>query len=230
MVLSASKRENIAARVAIWNADGSRAEQCGNGMRCIGLYLAGHRQRGQASFVVEGPVGDVEIHSKGDGMVSVAMGRPEFAPEAVPMRPLHLSADGWYNLKVDDQSIPIGAVSMGNPHVIVLVGDIREAPVETLGALLAAAPEFPQGCNVGFAQVLSPQHIRLRVLERGAGETRACGSGACAAVAWLRRQGLVVSNVQVEQAGGSLIIEADDNAGTLTLTGPAVTVFEGTIE
>lgn len=230
LVLRPSDRDGIDARVGIWNADGSRAEQCGNGMRAIGLYLARREETDRERFVLQGPVADIEVRHAGGDQVSVAMGEADFSPAAVPLAGLDEAPGGGYDLSLDGHEVHFGALSMGNPHAVIEVESVDRAPLDTVGRSLRDHAAFPESCNVGFAQVLDPANIRLRVLERGAGETLACGSGACAAVAWLARQGRVDGRVRVAQGGGTLWVDTDRGVGPVTLTGPAAHVFEGMIE
>jgi diaminopimelate epimerase len=215
------------ARFEIWTSDGSTAQQCGNGMRAIGLYLNGRGEALAGGFSLRGPAGDVHSRCLDDGQVQVDMGWPQFEPDQVP---LALAAqDGWYTLDIQGRQVRFGAASMGNPHAVVPVTHLDDAMVETLGPAISRHPAFPEGCNVGFALVEAPDRLRLRVWERGAGETRACGSGACAAVAVLSQLGLAGSRVGVQQAGGVLIIEWNGGDGPVLMTGPAVHVFDGTL-
>lgn len=212
----------------VWNADGSRAEQCGNGVRCIALYLHQRGESDQGSVALQGPAGIVHLQCREDGLVQAEMGQARFEPCQVP---IGLEAeDGYYSVQLEDRSVRLSAVSMGNPHAVVTVQDLAQAPVGQLGAAIGQHPAFPEGCNVGFAQVLDRDTIALRVVERGAGETRACGSGACAAVACLQQAGLVDSPVQVIQAGGVLIIDVNQDSRDVTMTGPAAHVYEGILE
>lgn len=227
LVLSAPRGDGAVVRFEVWNADGSSAEQCGNGVRCIGLYLQRQGEVGSVPFVIEGVAGPVRLHCLDDGQVRAGMGIARFEPRVIPLR-LEPNADGFC-LERDGQPVPFGAVSMGNPHAVIEVDDVTTAPVASLGAWLAAQDVFTEGCNVGFAEVVDRGHIRLRVLERGAGETRACGSGACAAASVLHRLGRVDQHVVVDQAGGRLIIEVDGATGSVDMTGPAAHVFEGTL-
>lgn len=230
LVLGDDARPEIDAKLTIWNADGSAAEQCGNGLRAIGLYLAerdlGQRQR----FTVQGPIDAAVLVRESDDAISVAMGKPIWSAPDIPLAGLEPDAEGGVSLSVDGQTLYLGALSMGNPHAVMEVEDVDRAPLETVGHVLRNHPSFPASCNVGFAQVLDEGDIRLRVLERGAGETLACGSGACAAVAWLTRRGRVRGRVRVRQGGGTLWVETDRGIGPVTLTGPAAHVFEGTLE
>jgi diaminopimelate epimerase len=216
------------ASFEIWNADGSRAGQCGNGARCIGLYLAMNGEVTDKPFLVGSPVSTLEMHCLEDGQVRVNMGAPEFEPADIP---LSLKAtDGWFSLQLDGEVQRIGACSMGNPHAICVVGDVAQSPVAKLGPLISRHPAFPQGCNAGFAEIVNRGEIKLRVFERGAGETRACGSGACAAAATLSRLGLLDQKVHVNQNGGRLIIDWQGGSAPVMMTGPATHVFQGTLE
>jgi len=230
LALTDAARAGIDARVHIWNADGGSAEQCGNGMRAIGLYLARRGENADGRFTVAAPAADIALHCGGDDQVSVAMGAPAWAAAEVPLRGVAPDGGDTCELPVEGAMVRFGALSMGNPHAVIEVSDLGEAPLETLGRKLRDHEAFPESCNVGFVQIVDTNHVRLRVLERGAGETRACGSGACAAVAWLARRGRVGNEVRVEQAGGSLVVQTDRGVGPMTLTGPAAHVFEGTIE
>ena len=226
LVLHATEHDDAAAQVEIFNADGSRAEQCGNGMRCIARHLAECDGRSGPQRVIT-PAGPVDMEYLGDGQSSVTMGIPRFEPSSVPTT-AQPGEDGWYRLDVGkDRPLRLGAVSMGNPHAVLVVTDLQAASVGELGPLVGAHDAFPEGCNVGFAEIHGADHVALRVFERGAGETRACGSGACAAVAWLSRQGLVGRRVRVQQAGGDLMIESSEADQPIRMTGPASRVFRG---
>jgi diaminopimelate epimerase len=211
----------------VWNADGSRAEQCGNGVRCIARYLAARGEAPAGPFWLGGPRARISLSCLPDGQVRVDMGRPDFEPKHIPLTAE--AADGWYELKLDGETLRVGAASMGNPHALLQVADIRAAPVARLGPLISRHPSFPEGCNAGFAEIVDRDRLLLRVFERGAGETLACGSGACAAMAILRRAGLVDAKVQVFQEGGTLTIEWAGGHAPLAMTGPAVSVFEGVL-
>jgi diaminopimelate epimerase len=229
LVLSDPEDRGNDAQVSIWNADGSSAEQCGNGMRAIGLYLhrtaSGHPTR----FAVEAPRQIHALTVQGPGSVSVDMGCPQWSPDAVPLTGLTPSDTGLYRLTLGDEDVRFGAVSLGNPHAVIEVDSVDAAPLRHVGEVLRTHAAFPEGCNVGFVEVLDEQHVRLRVLERGAGETLACGSGACAAVAWLTRRGRTRGRVRVSQAGGTLWVETEGGVGPVTLTGPATHVYQGTL-
>jgi diaminopimelate epimerase len=225
LVLNHPASNGQLASFEVWNADGSRAEQCGNGVRCMGLYL---RQRGEAPagpFKLGGPAGEVTVECLDDGMVQVDMGRPALEPAAIPLdlEPI----DGWYALDTARGRLRIGAASMGNPHALLVVDDVEATDVAGLGAMISTHPAFPRGCNAGFAQLLGRERIRLRVFERGSGETRACGSGACAAVAILRQAGMVENAVQVTQSGGNLVISWPGGKKKVIMKGAATHVFKG---
>ncbi len=212
----------------IWNTDGSRAGQCGNGVRCVARWLerAGALAAGRARL--QGPSGAVAVELLADGTVRVDMGAPRFEPAAIPLQlPGVEAATDRYAIDTPGGVVEVGAVSMGNPHALVEVDAIEAAAVATLGPLLEHSPAFPHGCNVGFAQVLAPDAISLRVWERGVGETRACGSGACAAVAVLRRRAKLAPGVRVALPGGELAIHWDGPGQPVWMAGPATFVFEG---
>ena len=218
-------KEHLAA-FEIWNADGSRAEQCGNGVRCLGRYLQLNGDAPNGPFDLAGPAGVITIECLDNGMVRVDMGAPRFEPDRVPI--LAKPEDGWYTLEIKGRPYALGAVSMANPHALLLVDDIETADVAGLGAAIGAHPAFPQGVNAGFAQIVDRGNIRLRVYERGgAGETSACGSGSCAAVSILRRAGLVDETARVTQKGGVLIIQWTGGEDSVIMTGPATHVYKG---
>jgi len=218
------------AMVRIWNADGSSAEQCGNGMRAIGLYLSNMSAGEQRSFRLAAPTSTISVTHVQEDQVRVDMGSADFSAARVPYTGPPADENQQYTAEITGRSVHFGALSLGNPHAVIEVSNVAEADVAAMGDELRRKDWFPESCNVGFAEVVSEQQIRLRVLERGAGETRACGSGACAAVAWLARLGRVGDGVRVAQAGGTLEVEIDRGAGPITLTGPATHVFEGMIE
>jgi diaminopimelate epimerase len=220
---------NALFRYRIYNADGGEVEQCGNGARCFAVFV---REQGltQADTIpVETLAGRIVLQVETDGRVRVDMGRPRFEPAEIPF--LALAAADEYTLEVDGATLTIGAVSMGNPHAVILVDDVRTAAVSRLGPLIEHHPRFPKRVNVGFAAIRSREIIDLRVHERGAGETLACGTGACAAMAVARRRGLVDARTRVDLPGGSLVLSWT-GLGTdpVWMTGPATTVFQGRIE
>ena len=219
-------RADVAVR--IYNRDGSEASQCGNGMRCMALFA---RRRGLIAgdvALMEAPGGLVQARIRDDG-VTVSMGVPNFAPASVPFladsdRPAYILDLG------DDGRVSVGVVSIGNPHAVQWVEEVDRAPVPALGPRIQQSGRFPGGVNVGFAQRLDSAHIRLRVYERGAGETRACGSGACAATAVGVRQGMLDSKVDVELPGGRLRIAWPGESEPVWLTGEATHVFDGELQ
>lgn len=215
------------ARYEIWNSDGSPAQQCGNGARCIGLYLDMNGETGANPFIVESPAGAVTIGRCSDGEFEIEMGVPDFEPASIPVN-LEPEA-GQYQLDSPWGRLEFGAVSMGNPHALLLTRDIDSPEIPGIGAFVSTHAAFPEGCNTGFAQIAGPGKIHLRVVERGAGETLACGSGACAAVAILRQAGRVEDEVDVFLPGGHLVIKWRGAGKPLMMKGPAEHVFRGTL-
>ncbi len=212
----------------VFNSDGTEVEQCGNGARCIAALMYSRSPEMGRDLAMGSPGGMVFARVREDGLVSVDMGIPNFDPRSLPM--LGAVEAPTYSLRVDAADIEIGAVSMGNPHVVLRVPDVKTAPVELLGPRIENHAFFPKRTNVGFMQVMSRQHIRLRVFERGAGETFACGTGACAAVAVGRRHGQLDENVRVDLPGGTATVSWAGAGEHLWLTGPATTVFRGSID
>jgi len=226
LTIEPARDKSCAFAYGIWNTDGSRAGQCGNGVRCIARWLVRDGALGATGRVrLESPSGPVAIELLDDGRVRADMGEPRFAPAEIPL--VAKEEHDRYRIDVAGREIEVGAVSMGNPHAVVEVDDVAAAPVESLGPQIEHADAFPERCNVGFAQVRSRGAIGLRVWERGVGETLACGSGACAAVAVLRQRGLVDAEVSVTLPGGTLDIRWMGPGETLWMTGPATFVFEG---
>ncbi len=225
LVLRKPSRELHLATFEIWNSDGSSAEQCGNGVRCLGLYLHRESETPDGQFLLSGPAGVVKIECLSGNQVRVDMGQPVFEAHRIPI--MLQATDNWYPLPLDGQLCHVGAVSMGNPHALMVVDDINATDVAGLGAAISRHSAFPQGCNAGFAEIVDRRNIRLKVYERGAAETRACGSGACAAVSILRRAGLLEQTVNVTQTGGSLIIKWTGGQRPVIMTGLATYVFKG---
>ncbi|WP_233398723.1 diaminopimelate epimerase [Luteimonas sp. MC1828] len=226
LTIAAPRGPGAIASYAIWNADGSPSQQCGNGARCIAAWLVRDGAAGD-DFMLDSPVARHHVRMLGEGLVEVEMGAPDFTPAAVPLAGFDDGVDG-YELTLDGAAVHFGAVSMGNPHAVLEVDDVDAAPVATLGAALQRHAAFPDSANVGFAQVVAPDRIRLRVFERGVGETLACGSGACAAVAVLSRRGRVdgARGVTVALPGGELRIYHGPDGG-IRMAGPATFVYEG---
>jgi diaminopimelate epimerase len=229
LVLESPHRADTLAYYRIYNADGLEVEQCGNGVRCLAELL---RQQGGArdgQLQLESPAGLIKALWRGPGVVAVDMGEPDFSPTAVAF-----DADGQagpeYSTEVLQQQVRFAIVSMGNPHAVIDVPDVATAAVGTLGAALESHPRFTRRVNVGFRQVVDRSHIRLRVFERGVGETLACGTGACAAVATGIRDGLLDPRVQVDLPGGSLGVEWQGQGTNLWLEGPAEVSFTGQFE
>jgi diaminopimelate epimerase len=210
----------------IFNSDGSEVEQCGNGARCIASLIA--ERIGRREVRMNSPGGRITALVREDGLVSMDMGVPNFSPESLPFEASR-EAD-VYPLRLGEKEIRIGAVSMGNPHAVIQVPSVSDADVDTLGPAVQNHARFPKRVNVGFMEVVGPERIRLRVYERGAGETLACGTGACGAVAVGRRLGLLGEEVQVDAPGGRMIVRWKGPDKALWLTGPAVKVFEGKVE
>ena len=215
---------NSVAAYSIFNADGSMAAQCGNGARCVAAWLLRDGIAVAGNFTLDGPVGPVIAQRLADNEIGIDMGVPNFEPSAIG---LSLKAQPLYRLAYETDEILFGAVSMGNPHVVIEVDDVMSASVETWGQFLQQQSIFSDSCNVGFAQVVSEDAIRLRVFERGVGETLACGSGACAAMAVLARRGRVGSQVSVTLPGGVLNLHWAGEGKAMHMAGPAAFVFEG---
>ncbi len=212
----------------IFNADGSEVEQCGNGARCFARFVHDHGLTPKTEIPVGTAGGDIRLYLQPDGQVRVNMGVPVLEPEDIPF--LADRKQALYDIDIAGETLRIGAVSMGNPHAVLVVEDVATAPVVSLGPAMENHPRFPQRVNAGFMAVRSPREIDLRVYERGAGETLACGSGACAAVVSGRMQGLLDETVQVHLRGGDLVVSWAGEGQPVWMTGPATEVFEGTIE
>jgi diaminopimelate epimerase len=212
----------------IFNADGGEVEQCGNGARCFVRYVREHGLTDKNEIRVGTPGGVIVPRLEADGRVTVDMGVPEFDPARIPFQAERRAPT--YMLDVGGRQVEISALAMGNPHAVQWVADVASAPVRTEGAAIETHPRFPQRVNAGYMQVVSRKHIRLRVFERGAGETLACGTGACAAVAAGIQRKLLDSRVTVTTRGGDLGISWEGEGKPVLMTGPAVTVFEGELE
>lgn len=242
LMLEPPRSANTRVFYRIFNADGSEAEQCGNGARCIAALMYARAPERGRDLAMGSAGGTVHALVLDDGRVSVDMGVPDFDPRALPMEAEATARPGGaergreqaeaaiYSLSVDGANIEIGAVSIGNPHAVLRVPDVKTAPLERIGPSIENHPRFPKRTNVGFMQIVDRGHIRLRVFERGVGETLACGTGACAAAAVGRRHGLLDEDVQVDLPGGTAMVSWPAQTGHLWLTGPAATVFTGSIE
>jgi diaminopimelate epimerase len=213
-------------RYRIFNADGGEVEQCGNGARCFVRFVHEQGLTNRTEIRVETARGIILPKLEGNGQVTVNMGAPRFDPADIPFQS---ELAPTYALPVADKSVQISALSMGNPHAVQLVDDVSSAPVAEQGPLIENHPWFPQRVNAGFMQIIDAHHAKLRVYERGAGETLACGTGACAAAVAGIKLGQLASPVTIEMRGGSLVIQWDGDNAPVMMTGPAVTVFEGEI-
>ncbi|MCD5328406.1 diaminopimelate epimerase [Chromobacterium piscinae] len=215
-------------RYRIFNNDGGEVEQCGNGARCFAKFVRDQGLTGKSRIEVETARGVISPEYLGDGLARVDMGVPRFKPADLPF--LADAEALTYALPLADGGCEIGIASMGNPHAVQLVDDVDTAPVAEIGPRIESHPAFPQRVNAGFMQIVNRGEIRLRVYERGAGETLACGTGACAAVVCGIRQGLLDPRVTVHARGGDIVIEWAGEGSPVIMTGPAVTVFQGEIE
>ncbi|GAB5605210.1 diaminopimelate epimerase [Sideroxyarcus sp. TK5] len=227
LLVERSQRHDADFRYRIFNADGGEVEQCGNGARCFVRFVHEKQLTGKKEIVVETKSGLISPKLEDDGRVTVNMGAPVFEAARIPFA--SVSDEAIQTLDVAGQAVQITAVSMGNPHAVQVVADADTAPVEQLGPLIEHHARFPNRVNAGFMQVLDRTHIRLRVFERGAGETLSCGTGACAAVVAGIRRGLLDDTVHVATRGGTLTITWQGDANPVLMTGPAITVFEGEI-
>lgn len=211
----------------IFNADGSEVGQCGNGARCFARFVRSKGLTNRNKIRVSTQSGKMTLYIERDGNVSVNMPTPQFEPGQIPFKAQKV--EGTYIMRTEQETVLCGAVSMGNPHCVLTVDDVKTAPVETLGHELSVHERFPKEVNVGFMQVVSPDFIKLRVYERGAGETLACGSGACAAVVIGQTQKKLNKQVTVELPGGKLRIFWKGPGHPVKMSGPATHVFDGQI-
>jgi diaminopimelate epimerase len=233
LVLEPPRRSGTQVYYRIFNADGGEVEQCGNGVRCLASFL--HRRGvpaanpgGNGEIVLDSPAGTIRARVHDANLISVDMGVPNFDPKSLPF-----DASGEahvYPLAVAGTEVEIGAVSMGNPHAVLTVASVASAPVDRLGPAIEKHPRFPKRVNVGFMEVIDRAHIKLRVFERGVGETLACGTGACAAVAVGRRHGRLDSTVEVELPGGKLEITWSAPGEHIWMKGPTAVSFTGRVE
>ncbi|RLA37413.1 MAG: diaminopimelate epimerase [Gammaproteobacteria bacterium] len=228
LVVEPPPDESVDFRYRIFNADGGEVEQCGNGARCFARFARDQGLSDKTTLRVATSAGTLTLQIEDDGQVTVDMGVPELEPSRIPFTAVTRAAH--YQVDTELGEITFGAVAIGNPHAVLLVDDPATAPVDTVGPLLESHPNFPRRVNVGFLGVTDRTHARLRVFERGVGETRACGSGACAAVVVGRLQGLFDPSVTVDLTGGRLVISWLGEGESVHMTGPASHVFEGVIE
>ena len=215
-------------RYRIFNADGGEVEQCGNGARCFVRFVHDQGLTAKSEIRVETAKGIILPRLEADGLVTVNMGLPQFEPASIPLIAAERALT--YSLDLCTEAVEISALSMGNPHAVQLVADLDSAPVAAQGPLIEHHPRFPQRVNAGFMQIIDRAHIRLRVFERGAGETLACGTGACAAAVAGITRGLLDSRVTVSTRGGDLLIRWQGEGQPVLMTGPAMVVFNGEIE
>jgi len=219
---------NVDFKYRIFNADGSEVEQCGNGVRCFARFVYERQLTNKKRFKVQTSAGIVEPELGENGWVRVNMGYPKFLPNEIPF--LAEEADALYDIALkDNESLTIDVVNMGNPHAVTIVPDVLTADVAKIGPQVEAHARFPQRVNAGFMQIVDEKHARLRVFERGVGETMACGTGACAAAVSGMRRGLLANNVEIELAGGKLQIEWKEG-DVVWMTGPTATVYEGRLD
>ncbi len=228
LVLEPPRRAGTDVYYRIFNADGSEVEQCGNGARCIARLVASRRGDLDHPLRMDSPGGIVNARLRADGLVAVAMGVPDFNPASLPFDAP--AAAPSYRLDTPAGPVEIGAVSIGNPHAVIRVARVDEAPVDSVGPAVENHPRFPRRVNVGFVEIVAPDHVRLRVFERGAGETQACGTGACAAVAVGRRHGPLAEEVNVDVPGGRLVVRWPGPGEPIWLIGPAEAAYEGQVE
>ncbi|TKD44525.1 diaminopimelate epimerase [Azotobacter chroococcum] len=227
LIVEPPSRPDVDFRYRIFNADGSEVEQCGNGARCFARFVLDKRLTVKKRIRVETRNGLIELDVRPDGQVCVDMGPPRLEPQEIPFQAEAAALN--YCVEVDGREVEFAALSMGNPHAVLRVEDVESAPVHALGPKLEHHPRFPQRVNVGFLQVVDRQHARLRVWERGAGETQACGTGACAAAVAAIRQGWMDSPVLIDLPGGRLSIAWAGPGQSVMMTGPAVRVYEGQV-
>jgi len=227
LLVEPPRQSNVDFTYRIFNADGGEVEQCGNGARCFARYVRDHGLTRKADISVATSAGVIMLHVEADGQITVDMGVPRFEPDEIPFA-AEARAE-IYPLALGATEVEIGVVSMGNPHAVLRVEQVDSAPVTSMGPEIEVHERFPRRVNVGFMQVVDRQHIRLRVYERGAGETLACGTGACAAVVVGRQCGWLDDKVTVSLPGGELKIQWPGEGHSVMMTGPAVSVFEGRV-
>lgn len=228
LVVEKTALTDVDFRYRIFNADGGEVEQCGNGARCFVRFVRDKGLTQKTEIRVETKGGIIVPRLEADGRVTVNMGVPRFAPEAIPFEAKKRALT--YSITVKGKQVKISVVSMGNPHAVQLVKDVDKAPVATQGPLIEKHARFPRRVNAGYMQVINSGRIKLRVYERGAGETLACGSGACAAVVAGAQRGLLDNRVVVEARGGELTVRWDGEGQPVWMTGGATTVYDGAIE
>lgn len=227
LLVEKSDVENADFRYRIFNADGAEVEQCGNGARCFAHFVQQENLTSKTEIPVITNTGRIVLKTEEKGLVTVDMGPPILTPQRIPfITPQQQSS---YHLDIKEQTLTFGVISMGNPHAVTIVDDITNVSVEDIGTLVQQSKQFPKSVNVGFMQVVDKKNIKLRVFERGVGETQACGTGACAAAVAGRLQGLLDEKVAVKLLGGSLSIHWAGDQNPVMMTGSTCTVFKGTL-
>lgn len=228
LLLEPPEADDADVRYRIFNADGGEVTQCGNGARCAAVYLIEKGLVPKNEIVAETGAGRLILNIDDDGRVTVNMGVPQFDPASIPIQADEYSEQ--YRLILGEDEIIFSAVSMGNPHAVIFVDDVDVAPVNVIGPAMQLSELFPESVNVGFIQILNNQAFKLRVFERGSGETLACGSGACAAMVIACQQGYLEGTIDAELRGGHLTLRWAGEGEPVFMTGPATTVFEGKVE
>lgn len=228
LVIEPPTDRNIDFNYRIFNCDGSEVEQCGNGARCIGRYIKDQQLSGKKTLRIKTKNRVMEITTTTKNMITANMGEPSFIPADIPLD--SEQQNDLYSIDINNSSLKIAALSVGNPHAVLQVDNIDQADVETIGTLIQKHSLFPESVNVGFMQIIDRQNLALRVYERGVGETQACGSGACAAAVAAIKQGLVDKTIEIKLLGGKLTIEWQGEGQPILMTGPAETVFHGKIK
>ena len=228
LILEPPADKNSDFNYRIFNCDGTEVEQCGNGARCMGRYIADQQLSGKQTVLLQTKNRVMEVSIKPKNLVTANMGAPIFTPAEIPF--ISNQEEKLYPIETDTERYEIAAVSVGNPHAVIQVKDIETTAVNDIGPQIQAHNQFPESVNVGFMQIIDRQTIKLRVYERGVGETQACGSGACAAAVAAIQQNLVDSKVKLELVGGVLWVEWQGKDQPILMTGPAETVFHGKIK
>ncbi len=228
LVEASSPDSSADFKYRIFNADGSEVSQCGNGARCFARFVRDQKLSLKNNILVDTGAGQLLLSFTQNDLITVNMGLPKHNPEQIPLI-TSSPASPLYNITIDTTAWSFSAVSVGNPHAVIIVNDIESAPVDTLGKVLENHPIFPERANIGFMQIITPSRIKLRVYERGSGETLACGSGACAAVICGVERDMLEKEVRVELPGGKLTIQWQGRNTPVFMTGSATPVFNGTI-
>ncbi|AMJ56341.1 MULTISPECIES: diaminopimelate epimerase [Stenotrophomonas] len=226
LTIEPPRSEGAVASYRIWNSDGSTSQQCGNGARCVAAWLVRDGAVQGDDFIIDSPTRTHAVQRLANGEYAIGMGKPEFEPAQIPLLGFPRAREE-YMTSLQGENVRFGAVSMGNPHAVLEVGSVDAAPVERVGPLLQQNPSFPESVNVGFAQVMDAGHARLRVYERGVGETLACGSGACAAAVVLMQRGRLQRDALISLPGGDLRIQWPADDAEIVMSGPAAFVFDG---